>query len=125
MTCTGQPPAPPGQVAPTVLSSPGIDTDPIHVPPLVLWPAEGQCFVDRRRVVLNRRAFELLVDLAAAAGHVVPRARLYERVWGHTIAGRQRDVDVYMAKLRNAAPAWSFIHTHPKYGHRLSPEMFV
>jgi DNA-binding response OmpR family regulator len=93
---------------------------------MVLWPAEGQCFVEGRRVVLNRREFELLVVLAAAVGHVVPRAQLYELVWGHAMPGRQRDVDVYVGKLRvklrNAAPYWSFIHTHPKFGYRLSPE---
>jgi DNA-binding response OmpR family regulator len=109
-----------------VLSALGIDAEPIRVPPLVLRPAEGQCFVHGRRLTLSRREFERLVALAAAAGHVVPRANLYELLWGRAMPSRRRDVDVYIAKLRSklgdAAPGWSFIHTHQKFGYRLAPE---
>jgi DNA-binding response OmpR family regulator len=116
----------PQPVAPRILEVLGIDAAPIVAPPITLWPAEGQCFVAGRRVPLNRREFELLVALAAAAGHVVPRTGLYRMVWGHEMAYRQRDVDVYVRKLRvrltEAAPDWSFIHTHPKFGYRFWPE---
>jgi DNA-binding response OmpR family regulator len=92
--------SPPPPAAPSVLSALGIGAEPIHVPPLVA--------------------------LAAAAGHVVPRENLYRVLWGQTMPSRRREVDVYVAevrgKLADAAPDWVFIHTHQKFGYRLSPE---
>ena len=116
----------PPPVDPRVQAALGLDAGPIHVGPLVIWPTEGQCVVDGRfRLSLSRREFELLVALAAAADHVVPRDRLYELLWGQTMPRRRRDVDVYVAKLRgklaDAAPGWAFIHTHKKFGYRLAP----
>ena len=107
----------------------GIDAEPIRVSPVELWPSEGQCFVDGRRLDLSPREFELLVALVSAAGHVVPRARLYQLIWGQLMPSRRRDVDVYVAKLRvrlaELAPGWSFIHTHNKFDYRFAPEEVV
>jgi DNA-binding response OmpR family regulator len=113
-------------LSPAVATALGIHAEPLEAPPLQLWPAEGQCFVSGERVALSRREFALLAALVAAAGHIVPRGRLYELVWGGQIAHRGRDVDVYVRKLRlkleEAAPAWAFIHTHRQFGYRFAPE---
>ncbi len=104
----------------------GLDESPLRLEPLVLWPAEGQCSVDGRWVHLSQREFDLLAALAAAPDRIIRRERLYELVWGQKMPGRRRDVDVYVRKVRvklaEAAPAWSFIHTHHQVGYRLSPE---
>jgi DNA-binding response OmpR family regulator len=112
--------------SPQVTQALGLDTTPVEVGPLVLWPAERQCFAAGERVQLSRREFDVLLALASGAGHVVARERLHELIWhGHTSA-THRDVDVHVRKLRNklllAAPAWTFIHTHRQVGYRLWSE---
>jgi DNA-binding response OmpR family regulator len=113
-------------LSPAVATALGIDAEPLSAPPLQLWPAEGQCLVSGQRVALSRREFALLVALVAAPGHIAPRERLYKVVWGGQMPHRGRDVDVYVRKLRlkleEAAPAWTFIHTHRQFGYRFAPE---
>ena len=111
---------------PMVAAALGISVAPLRAPPLELWPAEGTCLIAGRRLVLSRREFALLVGLVAAPDRIIPRERLYALVWGQSMPHRRRDVDVYVRKLRvklaDAAPGWSFIHTHPQFGYRFNPE---
>jgi DNA-binding response OmpR family regulator len=113
-------------LSPTVAAALGLDAEPLRAPPLELWPAEGRCLVAGQRVILSRREFALLAGLVAAPDRIVPRARLYELVWGERMPARRRDVDVYVRKLRvklaEAAPGWSFIHTHRQFGYRFHPQ---
>jgi DNA-binding response OmpR family regulator len=113
-------------LSPAVATALGIDAEPLEALPLQLWPAEGQCLVCGQRVALSRREFAVLAALVAAAGHIAPRGRLYELVWGGQMAHRGRDVDVCVRKVRikleEAAPAWAFIHTHRQFGYRFAPE---
>ena len=55
------------------------------------------------------------------------REDLYRRVWGGELPTGDRCVDVYVRKLRaklaEALPDWSFIHTHVGFGYRLEPEL--
>lgn len=116
----------PGPVSAQVTHALGLDAAPVEIEPLVLWPAEGQCFVGGTRLELSRREFELLLALASAAGHVVQRTRLFELIWHAEHLREHRDVDVHIRKLRGklraAAPGWTFIHTHRQVGYRLWPE---
>ena len=73
-------------LSPAVATALGIDAKPLSAPPLQLGPAEGQCFVSGERVALSRREFAVLAVLVAAPGHVVPRRRIYELVWGGQMA---------------------------------------
>jgi len=77
-------------------------------------------------VELTRREFELIALLAAAAGQVLPREEIYERVWGYTMARGDRSVDVFVRKLRQklqrASPRWQYVHTHFGIGYRFAPE---
>ena len=113
-------------LSPMVAAALGIDVEPLRVPPVELWPAEGRCLVAGRRIVLSRRELALLVALVAAPDRIVARERLYEVVWGQRMPRRRRDVDVYVCKVRvklaEAAPGWTFIHTHPQFGYRFNPE---
>ncbi len=53
-----------------------------------------------REVHLTRTEFRLLVELAAAAGRVVTREELLQRVWGYDYFGDTRLLDVHVRRLR-------------------------
>jgi hypothetical protein len=55
----------PGPVSAEVARALGLDAAPVEIDPLVLWPAERQCFVGGARLELSRREFELLLRAAA------------------------------------------------------------
>jgi DNA-binding response OmpR family regulator len=81
-----------------------------------------EAFVGGRGVGLTRREFELIQLLAASEGRVIPRDRIYERVWGYSMAHGDRSVDVFVRKLRkkleSASPGWRYLHTHFGVGYR-------
>lgn len=78
-----------------------------------------------RRLDLTPREFDLLAVLAAHAGEPVARRELYERVWRLSYRPSERSVDVYVSRLRRklaaALPEQQLIHTHVRYGYRLTP----
>jgi DNA-binding response OmpR family regulator len=85
-----------------------------------------EAFVGGRSVGLTRREFELVHLLATSGGRVIPRERIYERVWGYTMAHGDRSVDVFVRKLRRkleaASPGWRYLHTHFGVGYRFDPD---
>lgn len=100
--------------------------EPIVGGELEIRPDMFEGFVGGRAVGLTRREFELLHLLAAAPGRVVPRERVYERVWGYAMAHGDRSVDVFVRKLRRklelASPGWVYLHTHFGVGYRFDPQ---
>ena len=102
--------------------------EPVAYGSVELWPAEYQAWVAGRRIDLTRREFEVLHELVAEGGHVVTKERIHEAVWRRHLprAGRDRNVDVHIRKLRakfhDVAPEWRFIHTHFGVGYRFDPE---
>jgi DNA-binding response OmpR family regulator len=93
---------------------------------LEVRPAERLAVVGGRALALSLRELELLTALVRQCGHVVPRAELYEAVWGAPLRDDDRSVDVYVHKLRaklgGLMPDRCFIHTHFGFGYRLEPE---
>jgi DNA-binding response OmpR family regulator len=85
-----------------------------------------EAFVGGRAIGLTRREFELIQLLAASAGRVIPRDRIYERVWGYSMAHGDRSVDVFVRKLRkkleSASPGWRYLHTHFGIGYRFDAQ---
>jgi DNA-binding response OmpR family regulator len=83
-------------------------------------------FVGGRALGLTRREFELVRLLASSSGRVIPRERIYERVWGYAMVHGDRSVDVFVRKLRRkleaASPAWRYVHTHFGVGYRFDPQ---
>jgi DNA-binding response OmpR family regulator len=75
---------------------------------------------------LSRREYELLYELAAAAGRVLEREDVYQRVWGYTMARGDRSVNVFVRKLRQKleriSPEWRYVHTHFGVGYRFAAE---
>jgi two-component system response regulator RegX3 len=95
---------------------------PVVAGELEIRPDMFEAFVGGRSLGLTRREFELLVLLATSQGRVIPRERIYERVWGYQMAHGDRSVDVFVRKLRRkleaASPGWRYVHTHFGVGYR-------
>ncbi|HWF52140.1 MAG TPA: response regulator transcription factor [Solirubrobacteraceae bacterium] len=93
---------------------------------LEICPTERRVLADGRPLAITMREFETLLALAERRNEVVPRAELYALIWGGTMSYRDRSVDVFVQrvrkKLRQAAPDWTYIHTHFGVGYRLAPE---
>ena len=87
-------------------------------------PDQFQAFVNGGSLDLTRREFELIALLSSAAGRVLEREEIYQRVWGYTMAHGDRSVDVFVrklrAKLQQASPDWEYIHTHFGVGYRFA-----
>ena len=89
----------------------------------------GELAVDRRtrevtvagaEVTLTTKEFDLLAALAEDPGAVVPRARLFEQVWGHAWYGPSKTIDVHVAALRRKLGDPRMIETVRGVGFRLS-----
>lgn len=100
--------------------------EPVVAGELEVRPDMFEAFVGGRAIGLTRREFELVHLLAEQAGRVIPRERIYERVWGYAMAHGDRSVDVFVRKLRKkleaASPGWRYLHTHFGVGYRFDPE---
>jgi DNA-binding response OmpR family regulator len=100
--------------------------EPVVAAELEIRPEMFEAFVGGRPVGLTRRELELLQLLASERGRVIPRERIYERVWGYSMAHGDRSVDVFVRKLRKklegASPAWRYLHTHFGIGYRFEPD---
>lgn len=92
---------------------------------LEMWPSEWQLWVDGQRVWLTKTEGHLLGLLMANERHVITREELYDHVWGGPLPHRDRKLDVYVRKLRHklaeAAPGWTYLHTHHAMGYRFEP----
>jgi len=75
---------------------------PLRVGGVSLDPARHAVTVDGRPVALTPKEFDLLHALLAAAGRVLSREHLLNRVWGYARADEieSRTVDVHVRRLR-------------------------
>jgi DNA-binding response OmpR family regulator len=100
--------------------------EPVVAGELEIRPDMFEAFVGGRALGLTRREFELIQLLSASAGRVIPRERIYERVWGYAMAHGDRSVDVFVRKLRKkleaASPGWRYLHTHFGVGYRFDAQ---
>jgi DNA-binding response OmpR family regulator len=101
-------------------------TEIVTLGPLEVRPREYQLLVDGRRLHLTVKEFDTLLALVESPDRVITRDVIYQRVWGGRMRRNTRAVDTIVAKLRGklgeAAPGWTFVHTHYGIGYRLSPE---
>jgi DNA-binding response OmpR family regulator len=103
-----------------------LEAKPTVVGTLELRPDQFQVYVGEESVELTRREYELIELLADAAGQVLERGEIYQRVWGYEMVHGDRSVDVFVrkvrAKLQKASPTWRYIHTHFGIGYRFAAE---
>ena len=94
--------------------------------PLEIREDETDVLAGGRRVGLTVREFEVFLSLASRPDRVVQRPEIYQEVWNAPMPYRDRAVDVFVRKVRQkldeAAPGWTFIHTHFGIGYRFGPE---
>jgi DNA-binding response OmpR family regulator len=94
--------------------------------PLEIREDETDVLAAGRRVGLTVREFEVFLSLASRPDRVIQRPEIYQEVWNAPMPYRDRAVDVFVRKVRqkldDAAPGWTFIHTHFGIGYRFSPE---
>ena len=76
------------------------DTGRLRLGPLDIDIAGRTVMRDGRDIPLTRTEFDLLVDLARHAGHVLARDTLLDRIWGYDYLGDSRLVDVAVGRLR-------------------------
>ncbi|PYM86215.1 MAG: DNA-binding response regulator [Candidatus Rokuibacteriota bacterium] len=101
--------------APRVLRAGGITLDPLR----------HQVQVDGRPVALTPKEFDLLQALLDAAGRVLSREYLLNRIWGYARADEieSRTVDVHIRRLRvKLGVAGRGISTLKGVGYRLEAE---
>jgi len=93
---------------------------------LAIRPDRFDAYAGDTPASLSRKEYELLHQLATAAGRVLERDDIYQRVWGYTMAHGDRSVDVFVRKLRHkleaASPGWRYVHTHFGVGYRFAAE---
>jgi len=68
---------------------------------------------------LSRKEFDLLVVLAGAQGAVCSRETLLDRVWGATLFGSTRTLDVHVATLRAKLGDPELVETVRGVGYRM------
>jgi DNA-binding response OmpR family regulator len=99
------------------------DPQPSNVGDVEIRPDLFQAFVHERSLRLTRREYQLIELLSRADGEVLPRERIYERLWGSEMSRNDRSVDVFVHKLRRklerASPDWRYVHTDFGIGYRL------
>jgi DNA-binding response OmpR family regulator len=103
-----------------------VEVGPVIAGELEIRADQFQAFAGGTSIDLTRREFELIQLLADAAGQVLPREEIYQRVWGYAMVHGDRSVDVFVRKLRQklerASPRWRYIHTHFGIGYRFAAE---
>jgi DNA-binding response OmpR family regulator len=107
-------------------AEPRVEDGPVVVGEVEIRADQFQAFVGSRSADLTRREFELIQLLADAAGQVLQREEIYQRVWGYAMVHGDRSVDVFVRKLRQklekVSPDWRYIHTHFGIGYRFAAE---
>ncbi len=81
---------------------PAADPRVLRAGPITVDPMRHQVHVGGTAVALTPKEFDLLQALVEAAGRVLSREHLLERVWGYTRGGEieSRTVDVHVRRLR-------------------------
>jgi DNA-binding response OmpR family regulator len=93
---------------------------------LEVRPDEHAALVDGRPLSLTVRELQLLVTLAEHPQRIMTREELFAAVWHGRPRRDDRSVDVYVSRLRaklgEALPGVTLIHTHNGIGYRFSPD---
>jgi DNA-binding response OmpR family regulator len=106
-------------------SRPDQPTPVLSVGPVTLDPARHAVSLDGRAVALTPKEFDLLQALLDAAGRVLSREYLLNRVWGYARADviESRTVDVHVRRLRaKLGDAGTRIATVKSVGYRFETD---
>lgn len=105
---------------------PAVPVQALQAHGLTVDLARHEVLVNRQKITLSPKEFELLVAFMEKPGHVLNRRFLMERVWGpgQELDMNTRTVDVTISRLRTALGAWGnkYITSVQNYGYRMEPE---
>lgn len=87
-------------------------TESLAIGDLHIDPARHEVQLDRRRVELTAREFDLLLHFARHPGQVFSRAQLLDSVWGFGHEGYEHTVNSHINRLRSKIEPDS---SHPRY----------
>jgi DNA-binding response OmpR family regulator len=93
-------------------AAPPASGDSIRFDQLLINPRTRDVHVDRRKVELTAKEFDLLWFLASNPGDVFTRAQLLDQVWDFQYAGDASTVTVHIRRLRLKVEADP---DHPRY----------
>jgi DNA-binding response OmpR family regulator len=90
---------------------------------LVIDRAAQTAFIDKRRMTLTRKEFELLVMLSDHSANIVRREDLLFHIWGYSTEIRTRTLDVHIRRLRKKLGLYGrfYIETIFAVGYRFQP----
>ena len=79
--------------------------------------------LDKQRMTLTRKEYDLLALMVQHAGQIVPREALLLQVWGYGAEIRTRTLDVHVRRLRKKLGAYAdqYIETIFGIGYRFQP----
>ncbi len=80
---------------------------------IAMNPLRYEAKIDNEVIELRPREFELLYYLCENAGNIVPRDKLFSKVWGYSFAGNSKTLDVHIQRIRER------IEVNPKSPKRL------
>ena len=109
-----------GSPAPAVAEPVAPDPTPvIRAGALEIDPDARRATLDGAELKLSRKEFDLLAVLAGAHGAVCSRETLLDRVWGATLFGSTRTLDVHVATLRAKLGDPDLVETVRGVGYRM------
>ena len=86
---------------------------------LEIDPGARRATLSGAELKLSRKEFDLLAVLAGAQGGVCSREVILDRVWGATLFGSTRTLDVHVATLRAKLGDPELVETVRGFGYRL------
>ena len=98
---------------------PRATSHPVHVGELEVDPRSRRASLAGEELQLTPKEFDLLALLAANAGAVVERNRIYEQVWDSRWFGATKTIDVHIGSLRRKLGDPRWIETVRGVGFRL------
>lgn len=87
---------------------------------------QHECFVQKEKIELTKKEFELLHLLLINKNKVLTREVLLEKIWGYEFDGTTNVVDVYIRYLRSKIEDpfnLKFIHTVRGIGYIIKDEV--
>ncbi len=94
--------------------------------PVRLDPQRHEVWVRNEKVRMPLKEFQLLSQLMANVGYVVPRHELLDRVWGFDYVGDSKTLDVHIKRLRSKIEADpsnpALIHTVRGVGYKFADQ---
>ncbi len=81
-----------------------------------------RCFLGGKQLDLTTIEYKILTCLLKGDGKILPRKRIVEQVWGHTLEGSSRSLDTHVKRLRGKLGTRAdAIRTVRSKGYRLVP----